>query len=61
MGGGVYLVVRCGPALMVVRNVLGFFSARFIYRYIFSPAPASKVGTVAEQDVYQAEWLSRRR
>jgi hypothetical protein len=60
MSGGVLLVTRYRSAtLMVIRNLLSFVSARFRYRYIFSPAAASKVGTVAEQDAYMEEWLSR--
>ncbi|GAA4628681.1 hypothetical protein GCM10023196_046060 [Actinoallomurus vinaceus] len=60
MGGGAELVIRYrSPTLMLISNLLGYLRLRLPYRYIFSPAPASKVGTVAEQDAYQEEWLRR--
>lgn len=60
MGGGVLLATRHRSAtLMVIRNLLSLFLERLRYRYIFSPAAASKVGTVAEQEAYMEKWLSR--
>lgn len=59
--GGVKVAAHYRSAtLMVMQNIIGYVFPRYIYRYIFSPAPASKVGTVAEQDAYQEEWTGRR-
>lgn len=59
--GGTQVVAHYESAVkMVVQNLIGFAFPRHIYRYIFAPAAVSKVGTVAEQDTYQQEWVARR-
>jgi hypothetical protein len=58
--GGVKLVThpRSG-AVMVIRNLAGYVFPKYIYKYIFSPASAMRVGTVAEQSSYRESWERR--
>lgn len=58
-GGGRVVAHYKSAVLMVAQNLIGYISPRFVYRYIFSPASASKVGTVGEQDAYREEWMRR--
>ncbi|MCO5999849.1 hypothetical protein [Actinoallomurus rhizosphaericola] len=59
MHGGCLVAARHGPAGMVLKNLFCLLSRRSAHRYVFSAAPASKVGTVAQQEAYQEGWTRR--
>ncbi|WP_143228031.1 hypothetical protein [Actinomadura meyerae] len=58
--GGMKIAVHRRPGVqMMIYNIISFFFPKINYRYIFSSASLSKVGTVAEQDAYRRAWLRR--
>ncbi|GAA2727078.1 hypothetical protein [Actinocorallia aurantiaca] len=63
MGGGNLVAAHLGPWKMVTGNLLTFilpsFQHKAFFHDVFSPAPASKVGTVEEQDAYRKQWIDR--
>lgn len=59
MGGGFELWARYRCGLRnVFRTAIAGVSRGRGYRYIFSPAPASKVSTVEQQHAYREQWLA---
>lgn len=59
MHGGCLVLTRHRPARMVLTNLFRLLSRDSAHRYVFSAAPASKVGTVAQQKAYREEWTHR--
>ncbi|MDX6739372.1 hypothetical protein [Actinocorallia sp. A-T 12471] len=61
MSGGNLLALRDARWRMLLRNLLSFFPSlgdRVLYRDIFAPAPARKVGTTAAQSTYRSHWTT---
>ncbi len=60
MDGGLQVYVHYNSALQrLIHDLADVFSRRGLLRYVFAPAPISKVGTAQEQAAFRKRWKMR--
>lgn len=60
MDGGLQVYVHYNSALQrLIHDLADVLSRRGLLRYVFAPAPISKVGTAQEQAAFRKRWKMR--